>query len=406
MPILRLSLLYTVLVVAVSPAQQSQPRFNDRPDAKIATYSQEFTVTPTGVTQGFIFATHLPMTAAGRQKLLGVRYSVPPQGEVAKANRLYAVYTGTNLRAPIKVRLEVDVEIYRYDLSTARQTDLTPDERRKYLANEKYLEKDDPSIQAAAKQIQAGSDLETVQAVQAFVEKNMRHTGNRPKEQGAVNALALGEGKCSEFSDVFVALCRAKGIPARTCDGFLAVPVRPGNTGLHQWAEVFLKDYGWVPFDPLHIAGGSNQFGRSQNKYIYCSRGERIDPAVPGIYSYRSMGSQLKVDHVFTLLGQTALSLPSLAVPYKPVNVTDLDKVVEKLAAAKSAKPETPKAAPKSRSPVDDDKTAARKLAMAKQLAESGKLEKARQRFQEIIDKYPSSDAAKEAHELLANLKE
>ena len=109
---------------------------------------------------------------------------------------------------------------------------------------------------------------------------------------------------------------------------------------------------------------------------------------------------------LFTLLGQTALSFPSLAAPYKPVNVTDLDKVAEKVAAAKSAKLQKTNSAAKSGSPINEDAAAARKLTMAKQLAESGKADKARQRFQEIIDHYPTSDAAKEARELLTTLKQ
>ncbi len=58
--------------------------------------------------------------------------------------------------------------------------------------------------------------------------------------------------------------------------------------------------------------------------------------------------------------------------------------------------------------PVDDaersEKSAASKLKFAKQLAEDGRTEKARERYQEIIKDYPKTKAAREARQLLNKL--
>ncbi len=58
--------------------------------------------------------------------------------------------------------------------------------------------------------------------------------------------------------------------------------------------------------------------------------------------------------------------------------------------------------------PVDDAKKAEQaaesKLKLAKQLEKDGAKDKARTRYQEIVDKYPKTEAANEARELLANL--
>ena len=68
------------------------------------------------------------------------------------------------------------------------------------------------------------------------------------RDRGAVSALKIKKGDCSEYSDLFVALCRAKDIPARVVTG---VSVQSDTkTAKHNWAEVYLKNYGWVPFDP------------------------------------------------------------------------------------------------------------------------------------------------------------
>lgn len=62
-------------------------------------------------------------------------------------------------------------------------------------------------------------------------------------------------GKCTDIHSVFVALCRAVGVPAREIFG-----IRQGkkdvvdvSTWQHCWAEFFLPGYGWVPVDPADV---------------------------------------------------------------------------------------------------------------------------------------------------------
>ena len=81
----------------------------------------------------------------------------------------------------------------------------------------------------------------------------------------------------------------------------------------------------------------------------------------------------------------------------------ELDKAAQIVAAAKSAKLQKAKTSSKPRPVNNDEAAATRKLTMAKELVENGKVDKARQRLQEIIDRYPSGEAAKEARKLLDN---
>lgn len=67
--------------------------------------------------------------------------------------------------------------------------------------------------------------------------------------------LAEPGGKCTDIHSVFVALCRAAGVPAREIFG-----IRQGkksvvdvSTWQHCWAEFFLPGYGWVPVDPADV---------------------------------------------------------------------------------------------------------------------------------------------------------
>jgi len=69
---------------------------------------------------------------------------------------------------------------------------------------------------------------------------------------------------------------------------------------------------------------------------------------------------------------------------------------------------ETAPARPASDKPEDQaakaERLAAAKLNLAKQLASDGLLDKARTRFQEIIDTYPKTKAAADARKLLEKL--
>jgi Transglutaminase-like superfamily len=51
---------------------------------------------------------------------------------------------------------------------------------------------------------------------------------------------------CMLGSSLLVALCRARGVPARLVSGYL---LHPANLGPHSWAEVRLASGVWVPFD-------------------------------------------------------------------------------------------------------------------------------------------------------------
>jgi hypothetical protein len=65
---------------------------------------------------------------------------------------------------------------------------------------------------------------------------------------GALDArtvLRTRSGDCDEHTQLFVALARASGIPARSAAGLLLIN---GRFYYHAWAEVYLAD--WVPVDP------------------------------------------------------------------------------------------------------------------------------------------------------------
>jgi len=62
-------------------------------------------------------------------------------------------------------------------------------------------------------------------------------------------------GKCTDISSVYIALCRAAGVPAREVFSIRLgkKAVEDITTYQHCWAEFFLPGYGWVTADPADV---------------------------------------------------------------------------------------------------------------------------------------------------------
>jgi transglutaminase-like putative cysteine protease len=53
-------------------------------------------------------------------------------------------------------------------------------------------------------------------------------------------------GDCGQEAMLFITMCRAQGIPARWQTGW---DVFPGSHDIHDWTEIYIAPYGWVPVD-------------------------------------------------------------------------------------------------------------------------------------------------------------
>ena len=68
----------------------------------------------------------------------------------------------------------------------------------------------------------------------------------------AAEALELGFGVCQDQAHVFVACCRAAGIPARYVSGYFYTGTT-GEVASHAWADAWLGDEaGWLSLDVTH----------------------------------------------------------------------------------------------------------------------------------------------------------
>lgn len=119
-----------------------------------------------------------------------------------------------------------------------------------YLGPSPYIQSTNAKIKKLAREL--GADKETaweqVEAIYDWVRDNVEYVNGPLK--GALAALNDGTGDCEELTSLFIAICRAKGIPART----VWVPD-------HCYPEFYLVDSEgkghWFPCQ----AAGSRAFG-------------------------------------------------------------------------------------------------------------------------------------------------
>lgn len=224
------------------------------------------------------FTVILPETLPGRQKILGIKYSPKPSRIFNENGNRYAEFVFIKPDRQEKVEINIKAKLFRYDLFTAREKpgfeDYEDTRYVDFLKHERYIEKDHADIQQIAESIDGRTQIDIVKKIYNYVLDNMEYTAHNGKDWGAVKALQWKKGDCTEYSDLFVALCRAKNIPARFASGYT---VRFDDVSAkHNWAEVFLKDYGWVPFDPSwgdieNFILRDMAFSRMRPVYLYLS---------------------------------------------------------------------------------------------------------------------------------------
>ena len=93
-----------------------------------------------------------------------------------------------------------------------------------------------------------------LEALMNAVSKRMAYVlGTTDVHATAAEALAQGSGVCQDLAHVFLAACRARGVPARYISGYLLDDASHVASS-HAWAEAWIADAnrgagGWLGFD-------------------------------------------------------------------------------------------------------------------------------------------------------------
>ena len=140
-----------------------------------------------------------------------------------------------------------------YINSTIKQSFLDQSLIKKYTDSDKLWVKDNPKIQGILKQVLGANPPALIKEKARLIYQYVLNT---------IPETALS----SEFTNSFITLSRAAGIPAREMDGFAyaANPdLRPKEI-FHIWPEYFDEKVGWVMVDPAweSTTGGVNYFDK------------------------------------------------------------------------------------------------------------------------------------------------
>jgi hypothetical protein len=153
-----------------------------------------------------------------------------------------------------------------------------------YLNPSPFIESRSDKIVKLAKEVTAGKeDWAKVEAIYDAGQARLTYQEGGPIK-GALEALADGTGHCEEFSSLFIAMCRAVGIPART------VWV-PG----HCYSEFYMVDDAGKGFwFPCQSAGARSFGGIPETRYILQKGDNFHDPDRPGGKPIRYVDGFLK----------------------------------------------------------------------------------------------------------------
>ena len=207
-------------------------------------------------------------------------------------------------REKIKITATGKVKIF------AQSEKIFPQPNQKNLAKNlkpaRFWETDNPEIMKIAQ------NLKTPREIYDLVVKTLNYDFSRVSQQaermGAAQALANpNQAICMEFTDLFVALARAVGIPAREIDGFAyTTDARLRPLGLmadilHAWPEYYNEQrQAWIPVDPTwgKTTGGVDYFSKTDlNHFAFVIHGENSEYPYPaGSYKFEdTLGKDIQV---------------------------------------------------------------------------------------------------------------
>ena len=195
----------------------------------------------------------------GQGKLLRSFYdsNLPKKGET-KSIKLVYIAIVKEIRAEKALLEKKEYPAYKID-----------DEYNYYTRNELMVECNDASIIKVADEIKqkTNNPYKFARLAYEYVVDNIVYTSPSPAWT-AQECIKTKKGACGQQAALFVAICRAGGIPARPVAGSWC----KGDNQWHCWAEFLLPGVGWIPADPSVGGRGSKEreyyFGNLDNNHL------------------------------------------------------------------------------------------------------------------------------------------
>jgi transglutaminase-like putative cysteine protease len=231
--------------------------------------------------------TFAPVKQTASQLCLNLQSNFPYQLLTDDSGNQVLYFTFENL-APYGSRV-VTIKASLLISATAHPSAAGP--RPRDLDPQIFIQSDHPAITRLAHKLYASDSSKTVEKIFGWVAGNVSYSGYTAKDHGALYALEQKKGDCTEYANLFVALCRANGIAARPIGGFVCP-----QSGLlkardyHNWGE-FYEDRNWKIADPQNRVMSQNIADYIAMRIIHASGNDPM-----GSYNrFRFKGEGLKV---------------------------------------------------------------------------------------------------------------
>jgi transglutaminase-like putative cysteine protease len=261
-------LLFTAETGSGKPAVSAPPG----PGARTVAFTMRTKIATGGKNGSLTFITLVPRTIEGRQEVVSLECTPTPERIFEENGDRFAEFELVEPADHCEIRVRSVVKLFSADLGTARKDPKRrkvkrpePETLTAWLKAEPCIEVEDPAIRALARKVTGRDPVRKVRKIHDLVVKTLAPGPHRAANDGAVKALAARKGDVTDYTDLFVALCRAAGIPARYVEGY-TVPYADGPE--YAWPAVYFQKYGWVCFDPMGADFKAASFERIQNRFV------------------------------------------------------------------------------------------------------------------------------------------
>jgi hypothetical protein len=157
----------------------------------------------------------------------------------------------TDMRMTVSAKM-YETRFYVFPEKVGKLTDIPREIREKYLIDDTKFDINSSTVREAVDEA-VGTETNPywiARRIQQYCVDKLEY-----ERVGGWNVapavLKRGTGSCSEYTFVYIAMCRAAGLPARYAG---SIVVRNDDASyddvFHRWVEVFLPEYGWIPVDP------------------------------------------------------------------------------------------------------------------------------------------------------------
>ncbi|QEN03566.1 hypothetical protein EW093_02245 [Thiospirochaeta perfilievii] len=208
----------------------------------------------------------VPKNYKYHQKVLSSKFSVKPDDIYMDGeDKLARIYIDNGIDEVIVTH---HIKIYRYDYIVANQFENIKEKRPENLDDFLVYSGSDELL-VIAEDLTGKSNKMTINNILRFISENMIYEIH-DEELSGYDAYLRGEGDCTEFSDLFATLCMLNDIPTRTIMGYYFSNCNTNIPFAHEWSEVYLDNYGWIPIDATPKGNYISRFPeKMDNRYIY-----------------------------------------------------------------------------------------------------------------------------------------